>query len=123
MSMSATCPRHDTECRRLGNKTTRRHPTYGAKDERAIRTRILEIKEEDVVVYRDVASGKSLVLPSTRPRKKKMKKSRSNGNTAQKKLNDEVVSSATNVVLQRFLAIGAFTLIVLLVSVLTSEHP
>ena len=29
--MSATCRRHDTECRRLGKKTTRRHPTYGAK--------------------------------------------------------------------------------------------
>jgi len=30
-NMSATCCRHDTECRRLGNKTTRRHPTYVAK--------------------------------------------------------------------------------------------
>ena len=29
--MSATCRRHDTECRRLGKKTTRRHPTCGAK--------------------------------------------------------------------------------------------
>ena len=29
--MSATCCRHDTECRRLGKKTTRRHPTCGAK--------------------------------------------------------------------------------------------
>ena len=29
--MSATCRRHDTECRRLDNKTTRRHPTCGAK--------------------------------------------------------------------------------------------
>ena len=29
--MSATCRRHDTECRHLGKKTTRRHPTYGAK--------------------------------------------------------------------------------------------
>ena len=30
--MSATCRRHDTECRRLGKKTTRRHPTCGAKE-------------------------------------------------------------------------------------------
>jgi len=30
-NMSTTCRRHDTECRRLGKKTTRRHPTYGAK--------------------------------------------------------------------------------------------
>jgi len=33
--MTETCrrhvARHDTECRRLGKKTTRRHPTYGAK--------------------------------------------------------------------------------------------
>ena len=29
--MSATCRRHDTECRRLGKKTTRRHLTCGAK--------------------------------------------------------------------------------------------
>jgi len=94
-----------------------------AEDERAARTRFSEIMEEDAVVYRDVASGESLVLPSTRPRKKKMKKSRSNGKTAQKKRNDEVVSSATNVVLQWFLAIGAFTrLIVLLVSVLTGAQ-
>jgi len=29
--MSATCRRHDTECRQLGTKTTRRHPTFRAK--------------------------------------------------------------------------------------------
>jgi len=34
--MSATCRRHDTECRRLGKKTTRRHPTCGAKLKKAM---------------------------------------------------------------------------------------
>ena len=93
-----------------------------AGDKRAAGTRFSEIKEEDVIVYRDITSGESLVLPSTRPRKTKKKKSRSNRKIAQIKRNDEVVSSATNFVFQQFLAIGAFTPIVLLVYVLTGAQ-
>jgi Leucine-rich repeat (LRR) protein len=93
-----------------------------AGDKRAAGTRFSEIKEEDVIVYRDITSGESLVLPSTRPRKTKKKKSRSNRKIAQIKRNDEVVSSATNFVFQQFLAIGALTPIVLLVYVLTGAQ-
>ena len=39
--MTETCRRHDTECRRLGKKTTRRHPTCGAKPKPSLQSGLI----------------------------------------------------------------------------------
>ena len=46
--MSATCRRHDTECRHLGKKTTRRHPTCGAKHRSCTTTPMATIDNSNI---------------------------------------------------------------------------